>query len=102
MVIGAAAGGGGPMTETETDTEIHADAAAAVHGDVAHPTEAQYVRVAVILAVLTALEVTVYYISGLKTVLVPILVVLAVTKFSMVALWFMHLRFDSRMFRRLF
>ena len=87
---------------TSTDTSLHVDAAAAVHGDVEHPGEAQYVRIAVILAVITGIEVAVYYISGLKSVIVPILLVLAVTKFSMVALWFMHLKFDSRLFRRLF
>ena len=86
---------------TDTDTGTHVDAAA-VHGDAEHPGEAQYVRIAVILALITGVEVSVYYITGLKSVLIPILIVLAVTKFSMVALWFMHLKFDSRLFRRLF
>ena len=87
---------------TETDTSIHVDAAAAVHGDVAHPGEAEYVRIAVILALITGVEVAVYYVKALHSVLIPILVVLAVTKFTMVALFFMHLKFDSRLFRRLF
>jgi cytochrome c oxidase subunit 4 len=87
---------------SETDTSLHTDAAAAAHGEVEHPGEAQYVRIAVILALITGLEVAVYYIKGLKSVIVPILVVLAVTKFTMVALFFMHLKFDSRLFRRLF
>jgi cytochrome c oxidase subunit IV len=87
---------------TETDTAIHVDAAAAVHGDTEHPHDAEYVRIAVILAAITGLEVAVYYIHALKSVLIPILVALAVTKFTMVALWFMHLKFDSRLFRRLF
>ena len=87
---------------TETDTSIHIDAAAAVHGDVEHPGEAEYVRIAVILALITGVEVAVYYMSALKSVLIPILVVLAVTKFTMVALFFMHLKFDSKLFRRLF
>jgi cytochrome c oxidase subunit 4 len=86
---------------TETDTSVHTDAAA-VHGDVKHPGEAEYVRIAVILALITGVEVAVYYMSALKSVLIPILVVLAVTKFTMVALFFMHLKFDSRLFRRLF
>jgi cytochrome c oxidase subunit 4 len=86
---------------TETDTSVHTDAAA-VHGDVEHPGEAEYVRIAVILALITGVEVAVYYMSALKSVLIPILVVLAVTKFTMVALFFMHLKFDSRLFRRLF
>ena len=73
-----------------------------MHGDVEHPGEAEYVRIAVILALITGVEVAVYYMSALKSVLIPILVVLAVTKFTMVALFFMHLKFDSRLFRRLF
>lgn len=87
------------MTEA-TATSVHVDAAG--HSDVEHPGEAEYVRIAVILALITGLEVAVYYISALKSVLIPILVVLAVTKFTMVALFFMHLKFDSKLFRRLF
>ena len=87
---------------SDTDTSLHVDAAAAVHGDVEHPGEAQYVRIAVILALITGVEVAVYYMKALKSVLIPILVVLAVTKFTMVALFFMHLKFDSPMLRRVF
>ncbi|MFN2607779.1 MAG: cytochrome C oxidase subunit IV family protein [Acidimicrobiales bacterium] len=68
----------------------------------AHPSEAQYVGIALILACITAVEVGVYYLKALKGALVPILLVLAITKFTMVVAWFMHLRFDSRTFRRLF
>ena len=45
---------------SETDTSIHIDAGAAVHGDVEHPGEAEYVRIAVILALITGVEVAVY------------------------------------------
>ncbi len=86
---------------THTDTTIHPDAAAAAH-EAEHPGDAEYVRIAVILALITGVEVAVYYIGALKSVLIPILVVLAATKFTMVALFFMHLKFDSRLFRRLF
>ena len=68
-----------------------------------HPSEGQYVAVAMVLAAVTALEVSVYYITALPhPVLIGMLVGMAITKFSLVALWFMHLRFDSRIFRRLF
>ncbi len=67
-----------------------------------HPTDKQYVMVALILAAITLAEVLVYYIESLEGLLVPILVVMSIVKFSMVVLWFMHLRFDSRLFRRLF
>jgi cytochrome c oxidase subunit 4 len=70
--------------------------------DHGHPSELQYVGVALVLAVVTGIEVAVYYISAVKDALVPILLTLSVVKFSLVVLWFMHLRFDSRIFRRLF
>ena len=68
----------------------------------AHPSEWEYIKVALLLAVITAAEVAVSYVEALEDFLVPILLVLAVVKFAMVVLWFMHLRFDSRIFRRLF
>ncbi len=67
-----------------------------------HPTEAQYVLIALFLALLTAIEVAVYYVEALKGALVPILLTFAVIKFTTVVAFFMHLRFDSRLFRRLF
>ena len=67
-----------------------------------HPQPRQYINVAIILAVLTAIEVAIYYVEGVRVILVPILIVLAILKFVLVALWFMHLRFDSNIFKRLF
>lgn len=67
-----------------------------------HPTAAQYVLIGVVLAVVTAAEVTVYYLEALQGALLGILLVLSATKFALVALWFMHLRFDSRVFSTLF
>jgi cytochrome c oxidase subunit IV len=67
-----------------------------------HPTPKQYVWVAAILAIVTAIEVAIYYIDAIRDYLIPFLLAFAVIKFAMVAMWFMHLRFDSRLFRRLF
>jgi cytochrome c oxidase subunit 4 len=67
-----------------------------------HPTPQQYVKVAIVLFVVTAFEVGVYYIQALGGLLVPLLLLFAVIKFVLVVLWFMHLRFDSHLFRRLF
>jgi cytochrome c oxidase subunit 4 len=67
-----------------------------------HPTPAQYVKIAVILGVLTALEVAIAYIEALEGVLIPMLAALAVAKFVMVVGYFMHLKFDSKLFRYLF
>ena len=68
-----------------------------------HPTPRKYVTVAIILAIVTAIEVAVYYITALGAMLlVSILALMAFIKFVLVAAYFMHLRFDSRIFRRLF
>lgn len=67
-----------------------------------HPTAEVYVQVGVILGVLTALEVAVYYINALQGALLGILLVFSAAKFALVALWFMHLRFDNRLFSILF
>ncbi len=67
-----------------------------------HPTVRQYVWIAVVLAIVTAAEVGIYYVSALRSLLVPFLVLFAVIKFALVVLWFMHLKFDSPWFKRLF
>ena len=67
-----------------------------------HPTPRRYVTIAVILAVITAAEVAIYYVEAIESLLVPMLILFAFLKFFLVASWFMHLRFDSRLFRRLF
>jgi cytochrome c oxidase subunit 4 len=67
-----------------------------------HPGPRQYVMVAAVLAIITAAEVAIYYIGALKSVLVPFLLAFSAVKFVLVVLWFMHLKFDSRLFRRLF
>ena len=67
-----------------------------------HPTAAVYVQVGTILGVITAIEVAIYYVNLANGLLLGILLVLSAMKFVMVALWFMHLRFDNRMFTVLF
>ncbi len=68
------------------------------HGD--HPTPRLYVQIAGILFVLTAMEFSTYFIEfgGLTT---PLLVILMAIKFVMVAGFFMHLKYDTRLFTRL-
>jgi cytochrome c oxidase subunit 4 len=92
-------------SETVRETAMATEPEAVEHEPelAVHPGPRQYIVVAVVLAVLTALEVAVYYISSLPhPVLVALLTFLAFWKFVLVVLWFMHLRFDSRIFRRLF
>jgi cytochrome c oxidase subunit IV len=69
----------------------------------AHPSDRSYVGIALILALITAAEVGTYYLEEeLGSWLIPALLVMMVVKFAMVAGWFMHLRFDSNLFTRLF
>lgn len=69
----------------------------------AHPGPAEYIKIAVILAVATLLEVALYYLEFLPDgLIVGLLMFFMVVKFALVVLWFMHLRFDSILFRRLF
>ena len=77
-------------------------AAAPVHRRGAHPGPAEYIKIGLTLAVITALEVAVYYVDSLEDVLIPILIVLSALKFSLVVMWFMHLKFDNRLFSTFF
>ena len=71
-------------------------------GEHAHPGPAQYVKVAIILAIITAIEVGLYYMELSHGLLIGLLLFFSLMKFALVVLWFMHLKFDSRTFRRLF
>jgi len=70
------------------------------HGE--HATIGTYVKVAIILTVVTALEFSVIYIRALTPILVPLLLVLSLGKFALVILFFMHLRYDTRALSALF
>ncbi|OGO51255.1 MAG: hypothetical protein A2148_09440 [Chloroflexi bacterium RBG_16_68_14] len=67
-----------------------------------HPGPASYVRVAVGLGIVEALELVVYYAAGEGEAGLALLLLLTVVQFALVALWFMHLRFDSRVFSTVF
>lgn len=79
--------------------EGHGDAAAHIPG--AHQSALFYVRIALILAVLTALETSTYWIdfAGFNTAL---LLILMTIKFVMVVSFFMHLKFDNPLFSWMF
>ncbi len=67
-----------------------------------HTTPGTYVRIAIILAIITIAEVVIYYIPAVRGVLVPALIVLSLAKFLMVVGFFMHLKFDHRLYRFMF
>ena len=86
--------------ETERDT---VSSAAESEPELAHhPGPREYVKVAVVLAVVTLAEVGLYYMDLPDGLLIGLLLFFSLIKFALVALWFMHLRFDSRVFRRFF
>ncbi len=72
-----------------------------------HPTPGLYVRIVVVLFVLTALEVALYELTygghagalgDLRSVFVPVLLTLSAAKFALVAMFYMHLKQDSPLF----
>ena len=89
--------------------DAHAHAPAGEHS---HPTPALYLKVGVVLFILTALEVAAYEAghggmgASLKPIFEPIVVeillVLSAAKFALVAMFYMHLKQDSKLLTNLF
>ena len=83
-----------------TATETHVD----VHDEHDHPSDSQYVIIALILAALTAIEILMFVFeedlprSGVKLGLIFLMVV----KFWIVGAYFMHLKFDKPILWQLF
>jgi cytochrome c oxidase subunit IV len=86
------------MATTTTTTETH-------HEAHEHPSDGHYIKIALILAFLTAAETATYFIPTFEentTLLWICLAPVMILKFGMVAWYFMHLKSDSRMFSRFF
>lgn len=86
------------VTESTSATDEHAHE---------HPSDWFYIKIALILAFFTGIEVLTYFESALpffenNALTITVLLVLMVVKFVMVAGFFMHLRFDNPLFTRLF
>ena len=90
-------------TKTETAEEHH-PVETAGHEGAEHPTEGKYWKIFWLLFVITAVEVALYYfeLPGPANVNNSALGVLAIGKFIVVVGYFMHLKFDSKLLRRLF
>ena len=68
-----------------------------------HPSWKQYKWVALWLTLITVFEVWIYYTSFKDTpYYVPLLLVLSATKFAIVVLFYMHLKYDHKLFKALF
>jgi cytochrome c oxidase subunit 4 len=78
----------------------------------AHPRAAVYAKVGLVLFVLTALEVGLYEITygehagsfstSIMPFFVPLLLLMSAAKFALVAMFYMHLKQDSKLFTGVF
>ncbi|HJU90901.1 MAG TPA: cytochrome C oxidase subunit IV family protein [Gemmatimonadaceae bacterium] len=68
------------------------------------PTWKTYRWVALILTVITVVEVWVYYIPTFvaSRLFVPSLLIMSAVKFAIVVMFYMHLKYDAKIFRALF
>ena len=83
-----------------TNPEIDIHAMGEMHE---HPTWKEYKWVALILTVITVIEVYVYYTPFSKSALfVPVLLIMSAVKFAIVVLFYMHLKYDHKLFKALF
>ena len=69
-----------------------------------HPTWSTYWKVAVILTLITVVEVWIYYVPAIRDsrAFVPMLLTMSAVKFVTVVMFYMHLRYDHKLFRVLF
>jgi caa(3)-type oxidase subunit IV len=88
------------------------DAHGSAPAEHAHPSSSVYVKIGLVLFVLTALEVGLYEFTygehsgatghALQPFFIPLLLALSAAKFALVAMFYMHLRQDSRLFTGVF
>jgi cytochrome c oxidase subunit 4 len=75
------------------------------HADSHHgPTTRTYLVVAAVLTVITAAEVWIFYVEAIKSsaAFVPTLLILSAVKFFTVVGFYMHLKYDHKIFRAVF
>ena len=74
------------------------------HSDAHHPTAKTYALVGLILTIITIIEVSAYYIPAWETsrIYVPSILGLSALKFVIVVLFYMHLKYDHKLFKALF
>jgi len=86
---------------SDSVTEVETESAA---GDDHHPSDLEYVKIALVLGLITSVEVFTYFESVLDwgDALIPSLLVMMVVKFWLVARMFMHLKQDKPILSGLF
>ena len=74
------------------------------HAAHVHPSGTTYVKVGAILTLITVLEVWAYYVPALvaSPFFNPGLIIMSAVKFATVVMFYMHLKYDHKLFRALF
>jgi cytochrome c oxidase subunit 4 len=74
------------------------------HAEHYHPSWKEYKWVALWLTLITVAEVWAYYIPSFvaSSLFVPILLIMSAVKFAVVVMFYMHLKYDHKLFRALF
>ena len=67
-----------------------------------HPSDLKYIKIALILAALTLIEVLTYTFGMEGAALMAVIFPIMIVKFVVVAGYFMHLKFDSKVFTTMF
>ncbi|MBX9927942.1 MAG: cytochrome C oxidase subunit IV family protein [Gemmatimonadaceae bacterium] len=69
-----------------------------------HPTWSTYKWIALWLTLITVVEVWAYYIPAFvaSNYFVPALLIMSAVKFTVVVMYYMHLKYDHALFRKLF
>lgn len=67
-----------------------------------HPSDGRYLKIALFLAVVTAAEVATHFFELSTTALVLLLFPMMIVKFATVTGYFMHLKYDNPLFKRVF
>ena len=84
----------------DIDQAVHEGVQEEVH--TGHPTAMTYFKVAMVLSVITAIEVGIFYLTWLGHGIIPILAVLSIAKFALVGMFYMHLKYDHQLFSSMF
>jgi cytochrome c oxidase subunit 4 len=99
------------MTATSEPTAVehaHTSDAREAHAKNPHdgehiPSDLYFIKVAIVLAVVTGLETSTYWWPhSMHAVATPALLIMMTIKFFMIVLIFMHLKFDSKLFSFMF
>jgi cytochrome c oxidase subunit 4 len=97
-----------PLNRAVDDAVENEEARVVGEGDLHHDDEhglsdLGYIKVAIALAIITAIEVALsYMVDDLGALFLPLLISLMLIKFFSVVLYFMHLKFDNRLFSVMF